>query len=166
MFNVSIWAKAKHSIRRIKCVMRLIAQSVASAGQPAGWGGLGGGGRQRPQAKGAPVPCSSPRICHQSPSAWTVSPDCRVSESRSSFLCPSPHHPLPHLLLSTWLWRGGLASHAYPPVFVPFFSVLLGVHACFCFSPCVSLRECLPCLTLLWIFLSSFSGPAPTVPSP
>lgn len=39
-----------------------------------------------------------------------------------------------------------------PPVFVPFFSVLLGVRACFCFSPCVSLRECLPCLTLLWIF--------------
>lgn len=146
LFNVSIWAKAKHSIRRIKCVMRLIAQSVASAGQPAGWGGLGGGGRQRPQAKGAPVPSSSPRICHQRPSPWTGSHQTAGSQNPGLASFAPPDTTLYSIFGSPLGFGGGWVS-SITSIFLPCLCPLLSCpsgHTCLlplqsmCLSPGVS----------------------------
>ena len=139
--------------------MRLIAQSVASAGQPAGWGGgwgLGGGGGQRPRP-GEPRPqLHSKAVPREAPQ-----PGSPARPKSPPVLDPaSPLRTTFCSILGCPLGFGGpgFSIPLCPPVFLcPPLSCLFG-FACLFLSICLSMSVC-PSLSL------SFSLCQPVLPS-
>lgn len=99
--------------------MRLIAQSVASAGQPAVWGGQAAGVAGRDPVGGACVPASLLSGASGTPSA-----------------CHPPGHSLPVLGTPLAFWGPGFSAHLPPPPVFPLRST----------SPFSLLQICLPSL--------------------
>lgn len=146
--------------------MRLIAQSVASAGQPAGWGGRQEGVAGRDPSQGSPVPSSTPTPTPQE----NPQPGTPTRPQSPPVLGPAtPHIPCApsqgvHLCL-------GALTSLHSSVHLPR-SICLSLCVCLSFSGCVacfsrvlSFHECLPisvstcisCISLSTCLLSACS---------
>lgn len=147
--------------------MRLIAQSVASAGQPAWWGGSKGVGWQaETPARGAPIPSPTPKR-----RLWkTVSGEPRPDSSPPVLGPASPHITTFCPISGSSCAFGGLALCAPLPTCLtrpaclavcPPFACLFGCVTCFFLYVCLSDHLAVPaypsCISLSICLLSACS---------